>query len=266
MLPANMAGLSVFSLDTQTGALIDSDELWASANAGFPYVPVAATPNGNVLATAAFAEIASYNDDFSTEQWRADPLGVGVVALASTSQGEAIALYVDDGCAIGAGVCLAKLSAVGDVLWTRAVAADTAAGLPTRPATSVDGNVAVVSPLENGEVVVLVFDDQGNELTSTTLDATGDLYPYGAVYTPDGDLVVVGGSTLLDTQIGWATRLQENGDVLWDETYEIGATDSPITGVATSSSGRLYVSGLSDSFDLDFLTFGAHAWIAEIAL
>lgn len=258
-------GLTVFSLDTRTGALAATDELWTGG--GSPsYVPVSAESRGNVFATAGIAEVARYSEDLAMEHWRSPPLGAGVFELASTSQGGALALFVGSGCAPGAVICLCKLSPEGDVLWTRAVAEDTAAGLPTRPTTSSEGHVAVVKPVDDGSIVVLVFDDQGDELASNVLERGGDLYPQSATYTPDGDLVVVGSRTDLDAPIAWATRLREDGNVRWDQTYEVGTSESVITGVATSPSGRLYVAGHADPFDSEFLTSGAHAWVAELAL
>ena len=68
-------------------------------------------------------------------------------------------------------------------------------------------------------------------------------------YTHSGDLVLVGSvPSGDDDRVGWATRVQEDGTAVWEQIYSIGTTASGITGVAVSSSGRLYVSGIAEMF------------------
>jgi hypothetical protein len=264
VLPMLANGLSVFALDPRNGALVDVQELWVSVGSA-SYVPVSADASGDVFATASAAEVARFSADFTIEHWRTSPLGDNVFELTSTAEGEALASFMGDGCAPGASFCLCKLSTEGDVLWTRAVA-ETNVGLPTRPTVSNNGHVAVASSLDDGNALLLVFDGQGNELANITLDTDTELYPLSITYGPSDDLVVVGGSNQLDTSTAWAMRVRENQEVLWEQAYEIGASDSMISGVISSPSGRLYVSGHADPFDIDFLTHGAHAWVAELAL
>ena len=222
-------------------------------------------PELTVAVPVAAAEVARFSSDFATEHWRTLPLGTGVFELISTTEGEALVLFAGSDCAPGASFCLCKLSTEGDVLWTRAVA-ETSAGFPTRPAVSSSGHVAVASPLDDGNATLLVFDGQGNELATIMFDTNTELYPMSIAYDPSNEIVVVGSSVQLDSPSAWATRVRENEDVLWEQTYEIGTSDSVIPGVAISPGGRLYVSGHSDPFDLQFLTYGAHAWAAELAL
>ena len=256
---------TVFFIDSRSGALTESHTTWTAQDSLF--VPVSATPSGDVLATMSIAEVARYDEQLSVEHWASAPMGDLVFELIATQDNEAVALFIGDTCASGSTICLRKLSPAGDTQWTRAVAESTEPGIPTQPTISSDGHIAVAVPTADGNATLLVFDGQGNTLTTAVIDAGLELYSHGMTYTPSGDLVLVG--RLLDDDdvpVGWATRVQEDGTAVWEQIYSIGTADSVVSGVAISSTGRLYVSGYAESFDLEFLTQGAHAWLAELTL
>jgi len=258
--------LTAFSLDVRTGELAGTNVLWSSDDPVFP-LPVSVGPEDDVFATAAIAEAARYSPDFTAERWRAAPLGDGILELASTPDGAVLVLFAGGGCAPDASVCLCKLSSEGEVLWTRAVAESTELGPPTRPSISSDGHSSIAAPLSEGSVLLLAFDDQGNEVSTIVLDDDqAELFPRDVTHTPSGDMVLVGSAVEMDVLSAWAVRLRMDGEILWEQTYAIGGSDAVASGVAVSPNGRLYVTGHADTFDTDFLTYGARAWIAEIAL
>jgi hypothetical protein len=114
---------------------------------------------------------------------------------------------------------------------------------------------------------LLVFDPQGNEISNIALHGDqATLLPMSTTFTPSRDVVIVGSATQRDIATAWATRVTVDGDVVWDQTYEIGTSESMASGVVALPSGRLYAVGHADWFDFDLLTYGAHAWIAELSL
>lgn len=254
---------TIFTLDTRSGALTDTHTLWPHGQ--YPYLAVAAAPNGDVFGTASSSEVARYSADLSVEQWRSDPLGEPV-HLVSTAEGETVVVSRGDGCAAESAMCIRKLAvSTGDILWTRFLVGGGSAGFPTRPAISSDGHIATAFRHEDGSAELLVFDDQGNEISNLSIIGM-DLGPQSIVYTPGDDLVLAGHVEHSGDPMAWATRIKEDGTEVWSQVYSVGKVDSLADAVAVSPNGRLYLSGQADRFDFELFSNAARAWVAEIAL
>jgi WD40 repeat protein len=170
------------------------------------------------------------------------------------------------GCPPDASHCVYKLSAEGDVLWTRTAPTSSAAST-LGIAVSPEGNVALAG-LADGPARLFVYDENGNLLTDQLLTGDPRHEVRDLVYDTQGALVVAGDLQLdlSDTdREAWAGRFDEQGNPIWFQVYDLDS-DGGLTGIATNPKGKLFAVGWKDLSDQDFFGWHGRGWIAELSL
>lgn len=258
---------NILRLTTTDGSLEDSTDIWTNPNGLTTWDhTVTFSTEGSIYTTVSDNETAKLSNDLSKEEWSSGELGQAIISLIATPDGGTLVSFQGEGCGTGENLCIRRLSTDGSTEWTRTVGQDISLGLAlnsTRPAVSNTGRFALTYATDTADHLV-VFDDQGNELTRTTLG--DETRATEVAFTTVGTLVAVGRTDAGSPYDGSAIHYREDGTEIWRESYSMGAGDSAITGVVVDAQGRLYVSGFSDPFDETTFGFRAEAWLAELSL
>lgn len=185
--------------------------------------------------------------------------------LVATDDTIIVTFYGQHGCPPDASHCVYKLSADGDVLWTRTAPTSSSAST-LGVAVSPQGNVALAG-LADGPARLLVYDEHGNTITDRLITGEPRHEVRHLAYDAQGSLLVAGDIQL---ELGadreaWAGRFDEQGDPIWLQVYELDS-DGGITGLATNAKGKLFAVGWESLSDQDFLGWHGNGWIAELSL
>ncbi|HWB75259.1 MAG TPA: hypothetical protein VG755_09890 [Nannocystaceae bacterium] len=253
------------------------DELWSSSAPGSGslngYAPRVATTDADDVAFSGTANAAIWGGKFDgggAFQWN----DFEAVPDPGYAQGTGIACQPDGTCVVagvtdtngnmnGAKEVFLRLLAPGGAeIWTSTFV----------PATGYfEGGFVTIAPMgdvgvagcDNDGCLVLCYSSDGDHAWTYVPE---NLYPYGLAADVDGNFVVVGTGQRDDFSEGvnaLIRKLDADGNELWERSYNSsGAQGDEPRGVATDSTGRIFVVGETEQSDGD----GSYdAWIRAYA-
>ncbi len=159
-----------------------------------------------------------------------------------------------------------KYDASGNQKWTRLYHGDEAPGDGTGYAIAVDaaGNVYVAGVGSYngtfGDIIIVKYNTDGDELSSNRYDGPGDDKPFDMVLDASANIYITGYSTVLNHEHDCITlKYNSNCNIIWERLFN--GTASKTDGgfkVAVDASGNVFVGGVtisnhSGSSDDDYL-------------
>lgn len=163
-------------------------------------------------------------------------------------------------------VWILKLQADGSIAWQKTYGGpDREHGYSVQPTT--DGGFIVISSTDSfgagsGDIWLLKIDAGGNVSWQKTYGGTLSDFAKSVTQTTDGGYFVVGFSHSFSTGHGddiWALKLDANGTLEWQKTYEGMTDDYGLTGYPTPDGGYM-VSANTTSFGAHYSDF----WLLKI--
>lgn len=230
--------------------------------------PVALDSSGAIVLSPALGQLQKRPTLDGEPAWTV-PIGNGsaffpqvIIAPDDTI----IVVLGEEGCSPTSDWCIYKLSAAGDVLWTRPGPASSPSSTVSAAMSSA-GNIAVVGSVE-GPLQLIVFDENGDTFTDQVITDDSFYEACDISYDSQGSLVIAGDlrADADDYQReAWAGRFDEQGNTMWLQVYELDM-DHGVTGVTTNATGKLFAVGWADLFEQDLLGWSGRGWVAELAL
>lgn len=225
---------------------------------------VAKTPDGGFIMTGFYSLGQVYlikSDADGNQQWSKNfPAGTfaeGKAVVATRDSGYAVAGNIEGLGAGGRDIYLFKTDAYGNVLWSKTFGGgqnDEAKGIVELP----DGSLVVVGFTTNhliqvtGEWTEDVFIIKTNAAGGVIWEKTVGLPTFkeqgnGITRAANGDLVVAGSFREQTASPGdvdfYAVRLDDQGNVIWDNTYGFSGFDDNAKAIAPSEDGNFVLAG-----------------------
>lgn len=129
------------------------------------------------------------------------------------------------------GIWLMKLDHSGNVLWVRKYGSEYIT-LPGFVGESPQDDFYVVSnltlpPYSNTDTLVLKVGSNGEKIWGYVYDISPREYSTSAAVTPDGEIIIVGYTTILTNTDGWVLGLDNNGGIAWQVNLTGLGNDRP---------------------------------------
>lgn len=172
----------------------------------------------------------------------------------------------------GEDVFIIKLNSLGRVEWKKTFGGSIDDGGSSVITTS-DGGIVLTGYTSSNDgdfkgvnkggkdIFVVNIDRDGRVLWSRTYGGTGHESGESIVSTPDGGFVITGSTTSSDGDFGgsnkgdediFVIKLDKSGDVLWGKLFGGSKTERGHS-ITTISDGGILITGMTGSFDGDFL-------------
>ncbi|MCF7811703.1 carboxypeptidase regulatory-like domain-containing protein, partial [bacterium] len=254
----------------------EGEAVWENAFGGREHEranKVIQTENGGFVFTGKTESFGDGNgdgwvvatDSEGNEAWTQTYGGNGVDGLSSIC-------HADEGNIMLAGVTdsegeggndfyIVKINGDGDVIWSHTFGGDGDEQCQSIKRTNDDCYILAgitTSFAENGTDYWLVkINEDGEEIWSANFDNGANDLCRSVIQTFDGGYLLAGHNNLYDNANcdGWLVRTDDEGELLWSQTYDAGDQADVFVDVVQLDDGGYAVTGWSSSFGLGGLDF-----------
>lgn len=260
---------SVYRAAESSGQVASELALGASTNAG-----LAIAPDLDVIVATGLAEISRYDASLSDVEWSTNvAAGLGTSPSVMNISVDSTGAVLLDGVEENAKVSfLRKLSADGDILWTREIDENLGSSEIAFAWSAVAPDDSVTQVIARSEsssqgIRMITYDASGTEASDVVVADGTLLWPHAVVYDPTGRVVIAATRVTGTGDLrAWAGRFAPDGAEIWSDSLAVGSGDTSISDVVVTAEGRLFGVGRTDIVAVGFLSRVGPAWIAELGL